>query len=97
MDLKKNFKNRAFKKGTYSVGMMFVVLAIVVIINMIVRALPATITKIDCSVNKLYTLTDTTTNYLKAKSNNKKDYCLYLESNDALEYMPEEMKVSIID
>ena len=75
MDLKKNFKNRAFKKGTYSVGMMFVVLAIVIIINMIVRTLPATITKIDCSVNKLYTLTDTTTNYLKGLD---KDVEIYL-------------------
>lgn len=66
MDSKKKTKNRAFKKGTYSVGMMFVVLAIVVILNMIVRALPATITKIDCSHNKLYTLTDTTVDYLKS-------------------------------
>lgn len=58
-------KNRALKKGTYSVGMIFVVLAIVVILNMIVRSLPATITKLDFSFNKLYTLTDTTIDYLK--------------------------------
>ncbi len=91
MDLKKNFKNRAFKKGTYSVGMMFVVLAIIVIINMIVRALPATITKIDFSVNKLYTLTDTTTEYLKSLD---KDVEIYLlapvgEENESLYNMLE--------
>lgn len=91
MDSKKHLKNRAFKKGTYSVGMMFAVLAIIVIINMIVRALPATITKIDFSVNKLYTLTDTTTDYLKSLD---KDVKLYLiasigEENESLYNMLE--------
>lgn len=66
MNFKNNFKNKAFKKGTYSVGMIFAVLAIVVLLNMLVRELPATITKFDFSKFKLYTLTDTTIDFLKS-------------------------------
>lgn len=76
MDFKNKKKNRAFRKGTYSVGMMFVVLAIVVILNMIVRSLPATITKLDFSYNKLYTLTDTTVDYLKGLDKKVEIYLL---------------------
>ncbi len=66
MNFKNDFKNKAFKKGTYSVGMIFAVLAIVVLLNMLVRELPATITKFDFSKFKLYTLTDTTIDFLKS-------------------------------
>ncbi|MBE5947420.1 MAG: ABC transporter [Lachnospiraceae bacterium] len=86
MDFKKNMKNRAFRKGTYSVGLMVIVFAIVVILNMIIQSLPSTITKIDYSINKLYTLTDTTVDYLKGLD---KDVELYLlapigEENESL-------------
>lgn len=75
MKLKNIFKNRALRKGTYSVGMIFVVLAIVIILNLLVRELPATVTKFDFSVNKMYTLTDTTVDYLK---NLEEDVEIYL-------------------
>lgn len=75
MSFKNNFKNKAFKKGTYSVGMIFVVLAIVVLLNMLVRELPANMTKFDFSSTKLYTLTDTTVEFLK---NLDKDVDIYL-------------------
>ncbi|MBQ9765540.1 MAG: GldG family protein [Lachnospiraceae bacterium] len=75
MSSNNKFKNKAFKKGTYSVGMIFAVLAIIVLINMLVRELPANITKHDFSSSKLYTLTDTTKEFLATID---KDVSLYL-------------------
>ncbi len=82
MSLKNKFKNRAFKKGTYSVGMIFAVLAIVVLLNMLVRELPATITKLDFSVSKLYSLTDTTIDFLKSLDKEVDIYLIAAQGNE---------------
>ncbi len=82
MSFKNNFKNKAFKKGTYSVGMIFAVLAIVVLLNMLVRELPATVTKLDFSSSKLYTLTDTTTEFLKTLDKDVNIYLIAAQGNE---------------
>jgi len=82
MDFKNKFKNKAFKKGTYSVGMIFAVLAIVVLLNMLVRELPATITKYDFSTSKLYTLTDTTVDFLKQLDKEVDIYLIAAQGNE---------------
>lgn len=50
--------------GAYSTGMIAVVTAIVVIVNLFLGKLPSTMTVIDFSAQKLYSLTDTTEFFL---------------------------------
>ena len=50
--------------GAYSTGMIAVVTALVVIINLFLGKLPSTMTVIDFSAQKLYSLTDTTEFFL---------------------------------
>lgn len=60
-----SFKTRKFKSGTYSVGIVSIAVIIVVLINLLVNALPASITKHDLSYNQLYSLTETTEEFVK--------------------------------
>ena len=53
------------KLGVFSIGMILVNLAIVVVINLAVVALPEKVTSIDMTNEKLYTLTKDTKNFLK--------------------------------
>ncbi len=50
--------------GAYSTGMIAVVLAVVVVLNMAIAQLPESIKAVDVTSNKLYSLTDITKNYL---------------------------------
>lgn len=54
----------ASKQGTYAAGITAVVVAIVVILNLIVSQLPADWKEFDISGNQLYTISDTSKNYL---------------------------------
>lgn len=60
-----SFKTRKFKSGTYSLGIVSIAVIIVVVINLLVNALPANITKHDLSYNQLYSLTDTTKDFVR--------------------------------
>ena len=54
-------RNRAaFQGGSYSLMATAVVLAILVVVNILVSALPATLTKYDISSAKLYSITSNT-------------------------------------
>ena len=54
-------KNRqALRGGSYSLAMSAVVLAILVVVNVFVSALPSTLTKYDISSSKLYSITSNT-------------------------------------
>lgn len=53
------FKSMQSKHGTYSVGMIAVVVGIVVVANLIFGRLPEKIQNIDISDNKIYEITDT--------------------------------------
>lgn len=54
-------RNRtAFRGGAYSLAISAVVLAIVIVINLFASALPATLTKLDISSSKLYSITSNT-------------------------------------
>ena len=55
-----SFRTRAFRAGGYSAAATAVVLAIVIGVNMIVRALPADLTQFDTSANHLFTLSEQT-------------------------------------
>lgn len=66
--IKKSFQTRKFKSASYSFGIIAVALAIVILFNLVVQALPANLTKVDLSFNQMYTLTETTENFLKGLS-----------------------------
>ena len=53
-------KKIAFRGGTYSLAISAVVLAILIVVNMFVSALPTTLTNFDISSTKLYSITSNT-------------------------------------
>ncbi len=63
--IKKSFQTRKFKSASYSFGIIAVALAIVILLNLLVQALPASVTKIDLSFNQMYSLTETTKEFVK--------------------------------
>lgn len=50
----------AFKGGAYSIAITAIVLALLIVINILVTALPTTLTKYDISATKLYSVTSNT-------------------------------------
>lgn len=60
MKIKKSFANNYFKKGSYSFAMMAVVIAIVIVVNLFVRALPEKYTRIDMSATQIYGIGEVT-------------------------------------
>ena len=50
----------AFQGGSYSLMMTAVVLALLVVVNILVSALPTNLTKYDISASKLYSITSNT-------------------------------------
>lgn len=64
-NIKESFQTRKFKSGTYSIGIVSIAVVIVVVINLLVNALPASITKHDLSYNQLYSLTSVTEEFVK--------------------------------
>ncbi|MGE4354119.1 MAG: Gldg family protein [Oscillospiraceae bacterium] len=61
---KKFLLSGASRQGTYAAGVTAVVIAIVVILNLIVGQLPASWKEFDLSGNQLYTISDTSKDYL---------------------------------
>jgi len=55
---------KAGKMGTYTIVMSVILLAAIVIVNVIVGMLPTKYTKIDISQNKMFTLSDTSVNFV---------------------------------
>lgn len=62
--LKEQFKKTASVNGSYSVGMIVLVLCVAVMINVIAAKLPESIRNIDISDNKIYEITDTSRDLL---------------------------------
>ena len=52
------FQTRSFRNGSYSAGIIAIVIAIVVVINMIIGQLPTDLLNIDLSENNLYEISD---------------------------------------
>ena len=58
--LKKIFTSTQFKNGSFSAGIIVLVIAIVVVLNLIVSSLPSTLTRADLSDKLLYSVGETT-------------------------------------
>ena len=54
----------ASRQGTYAAGITAIVIAIVIVLNLIVGQLPSHFVQLDITDNKLYTITETSKNYL---------------------------------
>ena len=78
---KTTFTNKYFKKGTYSVGLTIVVLAVVIVINLIAGELPSGIKNIDISSTNIYSITDTTKEMLDTLDNEIQITILAQEGN----------------
>lgn len=61
-----SFRTRSFRVGGYSVTASAIVLAIAVLLNVIVNALPMSLTQIDTSFNQLFSISDQTTKRIGA-------------------------------
>ena len=57
-NIKKIFQTRSFRNGSYSAGIIAIVIAIVVVFNMIIGQLPTNLLNIDLSENNLYEISD---------------------------------------
>lgn len=69
MNLKNNWKKlhgskKTFRNGVYAAVLAVVVLAAVILLNLVVRALPTKYTELDISTSELFTLSDTSKNLL---------------------------------
>lgn len=75
------FSKKKIGTGVFSAGMIVVVCVITVVVNMIVAALPATYTSIDCSYTQLFALTDDTKDYLQKLDSDITVYVLNSEKS----------------
>ena len=55
---------RALHSGMYASALAVVVLAVIILVNLVIRALPTKYTEYDISTTSLFTLSDTTENLL---------------------------------
>lgn len=78
---KRRFCFSAKKIGTsvFSVGTIAIAVAVAVVINLVVNELPSTITSVDATSTKLYSLTDDTKTYLKQLD---KDVTIYVLASE---------------
>lgn len=92
--------------GAYSTGMIAIVTVIVVVINVFLGQLPASWTIIDFSTQKLYSITDTTKNFLDKLDQDVEIYVMINEENadktiahtlDRYEDYSEHVKVTYVD
>lgn len=67
--------------GAYSIGMVGVFVAVTVFANLLVNTLPKKYTEIDCTQNKLFSISDTTKNFLNSLNEDVTIYVLNSEEN----------------
>ena len=73
---------KMLKKGSYSLALTVIVLAIAVFLNLLISELPSTATRIDVSENKLYSIGDETKSVASGLT---EDVTLYLVAEDGSE------------
>lgn len=70
-----------FTIGAYSVGMVAIFIAVTVFANLIVTSLPKKYTEIDCTKNKLFSISDTTKEFLESLQEDVTIYVLNSRDN----------------
>ena len=59
MSSARSYRKTQVRQGTYALGLTAIVLVLLVVVNLLVRALPDEKTNIDLSPSLLYTISDT--------------------------------------
>lgn len=77
-----SFKTRSFRVGGYSIVTTAIVIAIAIVINILVSALPTSWTQFDTTANKVFSITDQTKSVVK---NLDKDVTIYWIVRDGYE------------
>ncbi len=80
--INKAFHASSFRYGTFSLIITAVVLAIVIAVNLVVSQLPTEITSIDISDNQLYSIGDTTKEFVSTVTD---DVTIYIIATDGSE------------
>jgi len=62
--IKKVFQSASSRNGSYSAGLIALIICIVIVVNMIAGQLPENIKKIDISDNRIYEISDTSRTFL---------------------------------
>lgn len=75
-------KKKGFRMGTYTAGTTAVVLAILVIVNMCISAIPSKYTQLDLSSGSLYSVGNQTENAVKSLEQEVKIYWLVQEGEE---------------
>lgn len=78
--VKRLFKSTSSINGSYSVGMITLVVCIVIVVNMIAGQLPESMKKIDISDNRIYEISDVSKKVLK-KLDNEITVTIYAEKS----------------
>lgn len=77
-----SFKTRSFRAGGYSVAATAILLVMVIVINLLVSALPSSLTKFDLTTNQLYSISEQTQTVAKAVSKDITIYWILTEGNE---------------
>ena len=87
--MKDSFKSRSFRIGGYSVFAAVLVIAIIVVVNILVSAVPAKYTKYDTTSNKYYSLSDETRTLLSGLTDDVNIHWIVREgmNNSILEHL----------
>ncbi len=80
--IKNLFKSASSKNGSYSVGLIALVVAIVIVINLIAGQLPESVKNIDISSDKIYEISDTSREML-ADLKEPVTFTIYAEQSSA--------------
>ncbi len=78
--IKKSFRSTTSRNGSYSLGLIALVIGIVIVINLIAGQLPENIRNIDISDNKIYEITDTSKKILE-KLDEEITFTIYAEKD----------------
>lgn len=77
-----SFKTRSFRVGGYSIASTAIVLAIAIVVNILVGALPVSMTQFDTTANEMFTLSDQTETLVSSLN---KDVTVYWIVRDGYE------------
>ncbi len=80
--IKNVFKSTSSRNGSYSVGLIALVIGIVIVINLIAGQLPESVRNIDISSNQIYEISDTSREIL-ADLDTPVTFTVYAEKNSA--------------
>lgn len=76
------FQTNSFHHGSYSILLSCIVIALAIIVNLVVNALPSSMIHVDISSNQVYTLSDQTKEIVKNLEQDITIYALYTDGNE---------------